>query len=592
MHKQAPILIIDDDPLIRFMLATALKAQGLSSLEASSGEDGLKLFAEHGAQAVLLDVVMPNGMDGYETCAEFRIKEEGEHLPILMMTGMEDNESINRAYEVGATDFITKPINLPLLAHRLRYMLRASQTTKRLRDSEIRLHHLAYFDPLTDLPNRQFFHEHLQQMIAIAKRHGLKLAVLFLDLDDFKRINDTLGHHVGDLVLQETANRLRKSIRASDMMFRNGKTEDGSTLARLGGDEFTLLLTLLDEGDDAGIIAERIRLQLGQPYLIEGQELVTNTSIGIAVYPNDGNEASDLLKNADMAMYYAKRDGGNRYNFFSPAMTQTALRRLNLENHLRKALSLGELELHYQPQLDIASGQFTGLEALLRWRNHEFGQISPAEFIPLAEDTGLIIGIGEWVLTEACAQTKKWLDLGLKLNRISVNISAVQFMQADFSQLIAKILSHTGLEPGFLELELSEHTLFMSPKNLNGVIQSVKSLGVNLAIDDFGGISSSLSKLREYPIDRLKMDQSFLGNLELDYKNGAIISAVINLSNNLGISITAKGVETDRQLNFLKEKSCTEAQGFLLCRQLPASQVADFFNQPHHKIVNSVDSKI
>ncbi len=586
MQKQAPIIIIDDDPLIRFMLATALEAHGLTSFEASSGEEGLRLFSEHGAQAVLLDVIMPGGKDGYETCAEFRIQEEGEHLPILMMTGMEDLDSINRAYEVGATDFITKPLNIPLLAYRLRYMLRASYTTKRLLDSESRLHHLAYFDPLTDLPNRQFFHEHLQQMIEIAKRHSMKLAVLFLDLDDFKRINDTLGHHVGDLVLQETANRLRKSIRASDMMFRNGTTQDGSTLARLGGDEFTLLLTLLEEGDDAGIIAERIRIQLSQPFVIEGQELVTNTSIGISVFPNDGNEASDLLKNADMAMYYAKRDGGNRYNFFSPNMTQTALRRLILENHLRKALAQGELSIHYQPQLDIASKEFTGLEALLRWHSHELGEILPAEFIPLAEDTGLIINIGEWVLKESCRQTKQWLDSGLPIARIGVNISAVQFLQADFPHLIAKILEETRLEPSILELELSEHTLFTTPKNLQKVLQDLKNIGVKLAIDDFGGVSSSLTKLRDYPIDRLKMDQSFLGNLELDYKNGAIASAVITLSNNLGINITAKGVETNRQLTFLKEKACTEAQGFLLCPQLPANQIADFLSKPHQEITN------
>ncbi len=577
MHDQPPIIVIDDDPLIRYVLTTALQTQGLDAVEAASGEEGLRIFDERGAEAILLDVVMPGNMDGYATCAELRIRLEGEHLPVLMMTGLEDLDSINRAYEVGATDFITKPLNIPLLAHRLRYMLRANNTTKRLRESENRLHRMAYFDTLTDLPNRQFFNEHLQQMIAVSKRQDLKLAVLFLDLDDFKRINDSLGHHIGDLVLQETGERLRKSIRSSDMVFHNGVTQDGTTLARLGGDEFTMLLSLIETGDDAAVVAERIKTQVNQAFAIDDQELYTTTSIGIAVYPDDGEDAKDLLKNADMAMYYAKREGGNCYNFFSAEMTHAAVRRLALESHLRKAIERNELELYYQPQLNIESGQYSGLEVFLRWNNPELGEISLAELIPLAEDTGLIVGIGEWVLRNACAQAKQWLDNEVLLERIAVNVSVVQFLNKGFPALIATILTETGLPPNALELELTENILTRNDVDILEMLQAIKKIGVKLAIDDFGMGYSSLCKLRYFPIDRLKIDQLFVHNLEQDSKSGAIASAVIGLSDSLGMQVTAEGVETNEQLAILKGKYCKEVQGYLLSKPLPADQIKGFF---------------
>ena len=558
------------------MLSTALQTQGLNTMEAASGEEGLKLFEQYGAEAVLLDVVMPNGMDGFETCSEFRIRTEGEHLPILMMTGLEDLESINRAYETGATDFITKPLNIPLLAYRLRYMLRANDTTKRLLVSESRLHRMAYFDTLTDLPNRQFFYEHLQQMLAVSQRKQLKLAVLFLDLDNFKRINDTLGHHVGDLVLQETARRLRSSIRVSDMMVRNGVIPDGNTLARLGGDEFTLLLSLLESSDSAAIIAERIRSQLSQPFILEDQELYITTSIGIALYPDNGEIVRDLLKNADMAMYYSKRDGGNRYSFFSAEMTQTAVRRMTVENHLRKALDQKELDLYYQPQIDIKSGRFSSVEALVSWRNEELGLVPAAEFISLAEETGLIVSIGEWVLRRTCAQAKQWLDQGLPLTRIAVNISAVQLLQKGFPALIDQLLRDAGLPHWILELELTEASIVSTEDEVLEMLREIKKTGVQLAIDDFGIGYSSLGKLRHFPIDRLKIHPTFIRHLEQDEKNGAIASAIITLSASLGMKVTAKGVETEEQFTFLKDKNCTEAQGFFLSKPLTAEEVAEF----------------
>lgn len=576
MKERSRVIIIDDDPMIRLVVAMALQAVDLTSIEAASGEEGLRLFNEQGADALLLDVMMPNGMDGFETCVAFRDLPEGRHIPVLMMTGLEDLESINRAFEVGATDFITKPVNIPLLGHRVRYMLRASQTTKNLLESERRLHRMAYFDSLTELPNRHFFLEHLQQMVALAQRQKRKLGVLFLDLDGFKRINDTLGHHLGDLVLQATGDRLRNCIRSSDTLVRAGKTQDGISLARLGGDEFTMLLSTIERGEDAVIVAERIRANLAQALVFGDHELYITTSIGIAIYPDDGETAEELLKNADLAMYYAKRAGGNMYRYFSTKMSETALHRLTLENHLRKAIERGELDLHYQPQLDVASGAFFGLEALLRWDSPELGRISPVEFIPLAEETGLIVGIGEWVLRRACRQAKSWRDQGIPLTRMAVNVSAIQFLHKGFSSLVATILDETGLEPDVLELELTESALINDEDDVLQVLQTLKKVGVQLAIDDFGTGYSSLSRLKNFPIDRLKIDQSFVSGIEQDSDNAAIVVAVIAMAEGMDMKVIAEGVETAGQLTFLTNKHCNEIQGYLLSKPLPKAQVEEF----------------
>lgn len=576
MQSQSHILIIDDDPVIRVLTAKALQAAGLQTTEAASGEEGLKLFEQHGADAILLDVIMPNGMDGFVACAKFRLLPDSQHIPVLMMTGLEDLESINHAFEAGATDFITKPINIPLLGHRIRYMLKASHTTKRLLDSERRLHRMAYFDSLTELPNRQFFREHLQIMTALAHRQKSKMAVLFLDLDGFKRINDTLGHHLGDLVLQTTGERLRKSLRTSDVLIRSGTTEDGIELARLGGDEFTVLLSAIARNEDAATVAERIRVALARALTIRGHELYTTTSIGIAIYPEDGKTAEELLKNADLAMYYAKRGGGNTYQYFSTKMTEVAQRRLTLENHLRKAIERGELDLHYQPQLDLATGQFCGMEALLRWDCQELGRISPAEFIPLAEDTGLIVSIGEWVLRKACLQAKNWRNQGIPLNRMAVNVSVMQLLHKGFPSLVATILAETGLEPNVLELELTESALISDEDNVLAVLLSLKQIGVQLAIDDFGTGYSSLSRLKNFPIDCLKVDQSFVCDIEQNSANASIVAVVIAMAESMGMNVIAEGVETNGQLAFLKDKRCNEVQGYLLSKPLPSAQVEEF----------------
>lgn len=579
MLNQPRILIIDDDPLIRLLVSTTLQSIGLQTTEACSGEEGLESFLSYGADAILLDVMMPGGMDGFSTCEKLKHLPDGIHIPVLMMTGLEDLDSVNRAFEYGATDFITKPINIALLGHRVRYMLRSANTTMRLLESEKRLHRMAYFDSLTDLPNRQFFQEHLQYMIALAHRKKHKLAVLFLDLDGFKRINDTLGHHLGDLVLQETGDRLRKSLRASDVLIRTGSAEDGASLARLGGDEFTVLLSAIDRNEDASTVAERIRLNLSEPLKVANHELYTTTSIGIAIFPDDGESEQELLKNADIAMYYAKRNGGNIYQYFTSKMTEAAVRRHTMENHLRKAIDRNELELHYQPIFNVVTGKYTGAEALLRWDNHELGKISPLEFIPLAEETGLIVFIGEWVLKQACKTIKAWISQGIMANRMAVNVSAVQLLHKGFAAQVEEILADFGLDAGFLELELTESVLVNDENSVLEALGELKKIGVQLAIDDFGTGYSSLSRLKNFPIDRLKIDQHFIRDLEVSSDKGAIAVAIIAMAEGMSMKVTAEGVETEVQLSFLKDKHCAEIQGYLMSKPLPSLLIEEFLTK-------------
>jgi diguanylate cyclase (GGDEF)-like protein len=576
MQDTAPIIIIDDDATIRYVISTALLANGLRPLEAESGEAGLRLYHEQGAAAILLDVMMPGGMNGYETCAAFRNLPDGQHIPILIMTGHEDIDSVNHAFQAGATDFITKPINFPLLSHRVKYMLRSNQTTQQLVVSKKRLHRLAYFDTLTDLPNRLFFKEYLEHIVTLAQRKKFTLAVLFLDLDGFKRINDTLGHHVGDQVLKTTSERLRNSIRACDAFTQTGATKEGFSLARLGGDEFTVLLSVIERNEDASVVAERIRVNLSQPIIIDNNELVTTTSIGICIFPDDCNSPDDLLKNADLAMYHAKRGGGNRYHYFSVEMTKIALRKLNLENYLRKAIERGELELHYQPKLSLATGKYTSIEALLRWQSSKLGAVSPDEFIPFAEETGLIVNIGDWALSKACAQTQSWRASGIHIGSIAVNISVTQLLRPGFSDRVEEILCETGLEAEALELEITESALIKEELLVFGVLQKLKQIGVQLAIDDFGTGYSSLGRLKNFPIDRLKIDKVFICNLERDTTNEAIAAAVIAMAESMGMQVTAEGVETETQLAFLHSKRCNEAQGLLLSKPLTATEAEEF----------------
>jgi diguanylate cyclase (GGDEF)-like protein/PAS domain S-box-containing protein len=429
--------------------------------------------------------------------------------------------------------------------------------------------HMAYHDSLTNLPNRYLLKDRLRQALAAAKNYNRLVATLFLDLDNFKHINDTLGHDAGDELLKNVAERIVKYTRKSDTFARLGKNESGTTVARLGGDEFTILLTEIKNIQDAAKVAQRILNLFSKPFGIKGQDLFVTTSIGISLYPHDGDNADTLLKNADTAMYHAKEQGRNNFQFYTESMKIVALERFALENDLRKALDRNEFQLYYQPQIDIQSGKVIGVETLIRWLHPKKGLLMPLTFMPLAEETNLIVPIGKWVLYSACAQNKAWQEANFPPMYVTVNISGTQFRQKNFAETVARALTDTGLDPQYLELELKESILMGKPEVTTTTLSELKAMGIRLSIDDFGTGYSSLSYLKRFSMDTLKIHRSFVKNLLTNHYDKAIISAIIAIARSLNVKIIAAGVETVQQLSILREQGSDCIQGFLFSQPLP-----------------------
>jgi diguanylate cyclase (GGDEF)-like protein/PAS domain S-box-containing protein len=426
----------------------------------------------------------------------------------------------------------------------------------------LQMSHLAHHDALTDLPNRLLLNDRLTQAIELGRRHRRPLAVLFVDLDRFKHINDSLGHVLGDQLLRSVGERLRLCIRSSD------------TVSRQGGDEFVLVLTEMDQAGNATVSAKKVLDAVAEPHHIAGHELHLTASIGVSVYPDDGHDAETLMRNADIAMYHAKEHGRGRYQFFQPEMNVGAVERQLLEEGLRRALDRQEFVLHYQPKMDLESGVMIGAEALLRWHHPERGLLQPTQFIPIAEDSGLIVPIGQWVLREACQQAQAWQDGGLRPIPVAVNVSAVEFRNAGFLEGVRRILGQTRLEPRYLELEVTESVLLGHGKSTISLLLGLKTLGVRLALDDFGTGYSNLSYLKEFPIDALKVDESFVRGITEDLNGAAIVRAVITMGKSLNRRVIAEGIETAEQLAFLQAQHCGEGQGFYFNRPLAAEQFA------------------
>jgi diguanylate cyclase (GGDEF)-like protein/PAS domain S-box-containing protein len=431
--------------------------------------------------------------------------------------------------------------------------------------AEKRVWHIAHHDSLTGLPNRALLQDRLSQALIAAERGRNRVAVLFLDLDRFKSVNDSLGHDIGDALLKCVADRLQSVVR------------DVDTVCRLGGDEFVIILGAIAGPDDAVMIAERIVEGLGRPADVQGHSLRASTSIGIALYPDDGRDAQTLMKNADTAMYSAKSRGRNNFQFFSADMNAAALRFFQLEQQLRHAVERNELLLHYQPQIDTVAHRVCGLEALVRWQRPEVGLMPPGEFIPVAEETGLILEIGEWVLREACRQMREWQDCGWPRVPVAVNLSARQFQQRDLAQRIRRILDEAGVAPEQLELEITESSLMHSVDEALAQVQALAAMGIRIAIDDFGTGYSSLSYLKRFPVSRLKIDRSFVRDLCVDREDAAIVASIIGLARTLGMEVVAEGVETPDQLSALRYEGCIVCQGYLFSKPRPASEVAALF---------------
>lgn len=432
------------------------------------------------------------------------------------------------------------------------------------KQAEERIRFLAYYDHLTHLPNRVLLQERLRSAIEAARSASRLLALMFLDLDQFKRINDTLGHGAGDTVLQEAAHRLQECVRQNDYIARAETPMGQDLLARLGGDEFVILLTEINHADDAIRVAQRIQIVIARPFLVQGSEVFIGCSIGIALFPADGDDMEVLLKNADTALYYAKDQGRNNYQLYADWMNVAAVQRFGLESRLRRALENRELALHYQPQVSLRNGHIVGVEALLRWRSPELGLVPPLDFIPIAEETGMIVPIGDWVLRTACEQALAWGSVGLAGLRMAVNLSARQFEDVGLPTRIAKILAETGLDPHRLEVEITE-SLLMKEGAL-GILQALKALGVHLSIDDFGTGYSNLGYLRRFPIDRLKIDKSFAQDINHQQDRNAIAAAIIAMARSLRLGVIAEGVETEAQLELLQELRCEEMQGYYFSR--------------------------
>ncbi len=697
------VLVVDDEDVMRLLARESLEQAGFTVEEAANGADAVEAFQDLQPDIVLLDVKMPV-LDGFGACARLRETAAGQHTPILVMTGLDDVDSIERAYQAGATDFVNKPINWVILGHRVEYMLRAGRSAQALRESRARLANaqriahlgyweweidanvltcseemrrilgdasdeaersfesflqrvheedkaevldhlesvldhgerrevsyrvvrpdgderhiqqlaevdrdeaglilrvtgtvqditeqknaedkirfLAYFDGLTGLPNRRAFNERVGLALAAAERREGVAAILFLDLDRFKRINDSLGLTAGDELLQLAADRLVRCVRMTDFVGRPLPGETGPVVARFGGDEFVVLLAEISRIQDAVRVARRLTEVLSEPFNVGGHQVFITTSIGISIFPHDGHEVEAVVKNAESAMHCAKSAGGNKSKYYDESMNAQAFDRLVLESHLGAALERRELVLYYQPQVDVESGAVVGAEALIRWLHPERGLVSPVDFIPLAEESGLIVPIGEWVLRTACAQARRWQESGHDSLRIAVNLSGRQFEQPDFANTIAGILEKAELDPRWLELELTESILMEDGQRTSAALNELKAMGLRLSVDDFGVGYSSLNYLMRFPLDTLKIDRSFLAGIPQDTEHVAITRAILAMARSLGLKVVAEGVETEEQLQYLHEEGCDEFQGFLVCRPVPAEDFGRFLEEARER---------
>lgn len=668
------VLIADSDAAQRKAIWDVLEKFGFRILTAEDGDAALDLFSKTQPDAVLLDVQLP-GLDWFAVCRAIRAQEAGRETPIIIVSERDDNESVERAYGLGAADIVDKPIALPVLPHRIRYALRTARSLRDLtgliraipdlifvvneegevqdglsgpdathtlqlkalttaaqinfypcenddraracikkaletgkpqvyehvlegldihletrfvtrdktsvlaivrditerKTAEAEIYNLAYYDELTELPNRELFSQSLEQTIRNAARENKKFAVLFVDLDRFKRINDTLGHSIGDELLKDVAGRLAKCVRSTDSVAHLDPVASGAIrLARLGGDEFVVKLYGVDSEDSVSMVAARIITALTPAFTCAGHQFVVTPSIGIALYPQDGSTGEELLMNADSAMYRAKSVGRNNFKFYSETMRTKSLHRLDLENLIRTAIDEQQFELHFQPKVEAESCRLVGAEALLRWRHPERGTIAPDDFIPIAEETGLIVPIGQWVLREACRQVKLWAASPVGAVPVSVNISSHQFRDSGLVKDVFYAIAGADIDANLLELEITESVLLQDVDKTLIALTALKKAGISLSIDDFGTGYSSLSYLKRFPINTIKIDRSFVKDLHRDADDAAICAAILAMAQQLGLTVVAEGVESMEQLEFLRRHGCDHIQGYICSEALSA----------------------
>ena len=562
----APIAIIaDDEDLGRLLLAETAEASGLRPMSFDDGATALEAALSHEVAIVLLDVDMP-GMDGYAVCRRLRAEPRFASAPIVMVTGHEDSAAITRAFEAGATDFISKPVNWALLPRRLAYILRNAAAAERIE-------RLAYFDTLTGLPNRQRCLDTAQRLFADAERSQERVAVLYMDLNSFKRIHDTFGHSVGDAVLQNVAGKLSRIV-------SRFQAEDAHvSVSRFGGDEFVVLVRHHAARTLAADIAGACQATLKDPIAYDGLEFYSAPSIGIAVYPDDGADVTTVLKHADTAMYQAKAGAIGSAATYTAAMSARLRDWLDLEGRLRRAVQDDLLYLHYQPKFSLRDNRLVGVEALLRWCDTEHGEIPPTRFIEIAEDSGLIMDLGSWVIRAACRQLREWQNRGLSLP-VAINVSGKELLHGDPARVVEEEAAAAGIPVSLIEVEITESLLVKDSAKVRGALERLRRLGCRIALDDFGTGYSSLAYITRFPPDRIKIDKAFVDNLDRSASDAAIANAILSLGESLNVTITAEGIERKGQLEWLRRRGCHEVQGFLLSMPLSARDLEQRFLLP------------
>ena len=551
----AVAIVADDEDLGRLLLSEALTQFGLTVSAHADGSAALEAALGQNLAIVLLDVDMP-GTDGYTVCRRLRAEPRFANVPIVMVTGHEDSAAIDLAFESGATDFISKPVNWALLPRRLGYILRNAAAAERIE-------RLAYFDPLTGLPNRQRCIETAKHLFAAAAAGAEEVAILYLDLNSFKRVNDTFGHAVGDAVLRAVADRLRDTLEQFPKPCRH------ASVARLGGDEFVILLQHTEAHSLAIDLARACWDAFKDPIVHEGLEFYPAPSIGIAVYPRDGANVDTVLKHADTAMYQVKSGAVTAVATYVPAMSSRLRDWLDLEARLRRALQENLLQVKYQPKFRISDNRLCGVEALLRWCDPDHGDISPTRFIEIAEDSGLIIDLGAWVTRAACRQLRIWMDRGVGVP-IAVNLSGKELLHGDPARLLRSEAEAAGIPTGMIEVEITESLLIKDSATVRSALEGLRQLGCRIALDDFGTGYSSLAYITRFPPDRIKIDKTFIHSVDRSPEDAAVASAILSLGKNLGVTVTAEGIERSGQLEWLRARGCDEAQGFLLSAPLTA----------------------
>jgi len=558
MDKPSPsagnIIIADDDPSILLLLRHILSDMNFDVSEARSGIEAIEMCREFQYDLAIFDLVMPE-VDGISACKEVTFQTSSPP-PVLIITSLDDDASVSQAFEAGAVDYVTKPINWSVFKQRVRRLVESEQNKQKVK-------RLEYHDVLTGLPNRALLLDRLESATLRAQRNNNMSALMMVDIDNLKLINETLGHHNGDKIIQSVARRLSNSIRDTD------------TLSRSGGDEFNLIIENIKNLESVGLLAAKFSKVIDHKLTIMDHEIHIKASIGISVFPQDGRDIGSLLSHADAALYRAKEQGGNVYEFYSPELGKQANRRLQLENNLRKAIENDELIVYYQPKIDLITGVASGMEALVRWDNPSQGIIPPDEFIPIAEETGLIISLGKQVIQKSCAQFKQWQNEGIPITNISINVSARQFKEADLVSILRDTLSENQLDAKHIELELTESTLLHNEDHAESTLSQLSDMGITISIDDFGTGYASLAYLKRLPIDILKIDKSFTDGILHDPDDIAIVNAIYGLAKGLGLKLVAEGIETGEQLDKIKSIGVDFGQGYFWSPPRPADQYVE-----------------